>query len=74
MTIHSTFEPQTRRRRLVPQMMFSANFSIIADDLVESEEQFYVILSSGDSDVRVTTPNASIIIENNDCEMIYLMV
>ena len=43
---------------------------IIDDDLVETDESFYLILSSSNPSIAIGTGNASIIIEDNEGENI----
>ena len=46
------------------------NVTILADDLVETDEYFSLVLSSVDPGVTFMPANATVVISNNDCEYI----
>ncbi len=57
-----------RRKRELPRSELCVNVSILADDLVETDEYFNLVLSSVDPGVTLMPANATVVISNNDCE------
>ncbi len=61
-----------RRKRQLSQSERCVDVSILADDVVETDEYFSLVLSSEDPGVTLMPANATVIISNNDCEFNYL--
>ncbi len=61
-----------RRRRSAQTSMGCINISILADDIVENEEYFEVVLESDDSAVVFTNTRTRIIIEDSDSKCVML--
>ena len=59
-----------RRKRAAAALPRCVNVTILADDLVENDELFSLVLSSVDPGVTLMPANATVVILNNDCEYI----
>ncbi len=59
-----------RRKRAAAALPRCVNVTILADDLVETDEYFSLVLSSVDPGVTFMPANATVVISNNDCEYI----
>ncbi len=57
-----------RRKRQLPRSERCVNVSILADDVVETDEYFSLVLSSVDPGVTLMPANATVVISDNDCE------
>ncbi len=60
--------PYGRRRKREAGLRRCVNISILADDVVETDEYFTLVLSSEDLGVTLMPANATVVISNNDCE------
>ncbi len=63
--------PFGRRKRQLSQSEQCVNVSILADDVVETDEYFSLVLSSVDSGVTLMPANATVVISDNDCEFTF---
>ncbi len=59
-----------RRKRAAAALPRCVNVSILADDVVETDEYFSLVLSSVDPGVTLMPANATVVISDNDCELI----
>ncbi len=68
--------PIGRRKREVSLSELCVNVSILADDVVETDEYFSLVMSSVDPGVTLMPANATVVISDNDCEftLIYYCV
>ncbi len=60
--------PYGRRRKRAAALPRCVNVSTLADDVVETDEYFTLVLSSEDPGVTLMPANATVVISNNDCE------
>ncbi len=59
-----------RRKRAAAALPRCVNVTILADDVVETDEYFSLVLSSIDPGVTLMPANATVVISDNDCELI----
>lgn len=62
-TVELNFDGKRRRRSVLSQTF---DITLIADEIIESDEFFLVELSTEDASVVVVTPSATIVIINDD--------
>lgn len=68
-TLEITIDP-SRKRRMTSggATIYPTNITLIADELVELDEYFFVELSTNDPGVILYPQNATVTIEDNDCK------